>query len=127
MTQSITACFLVAFFALVSPVSAGATEGPLAALAAPGQCAEPRSAAASDAGEDFAVVGPVSSLFDPRDVAAGPPASAVQGPLPPNARAFVRPGSCDQPGSGCGAVLSTRTEVVVPPVDPGVRPPRVNP
>ena len=123
MTRSIAAGFVLTFFALVSPVSAGATEGQ-SALAPPGRCAEPLRAAVSGAGEGYAVVGPVSSLFDPRDVAAGPPESALQRPLPPNARALVRPGSCDQPGAGCGAVLPTRTEVVVPPIDLGVRPPR---
>jgi len=127
MTRSIpAAAFVLTLFTLVSPVTAGAAESQ-PNLAPPGQCAEPRAAAGAGAGESFAVVGPTSSLFDPRDVAAAPPESGPRSQGPPDARALVRPGSCDQPGSGCGAVVPTRPEVVVPPIDPGVRPPRVSP
>lgn len=128
MMRSIpAAACLLTIFTLVSPVTAVAAEDQPAALAPPGQCAEPRTAAGAGTGESFAVVGPISSLFDPRDVAAAPPETGLGQQGPPDARALVRPGACDQPGSGCGAVAPTRPEVVVPPILPGVRPPRVSP
>lgn len=93
------------------------------ALAPPGRCAEPWKAADLNGGDDFSVVGPVSALFDPRDVAAGPVGGdAVLAQAPPSGRALVRPGSCDQPGSGCGLASGVRGTVTVPPVEPGTRP-----
>ncbi len=127
MRTIIKACVLV-WLTVVAPATVEAKESQ-PALAPPGRCAEPRTAAGPDgSGDDFVVAGPVSSLFDPLDVAAGSTGDDLRRAAPPDARALVRPGSCDQPGSGCGAVLSTRPTpppvVVVPPVTPGVRPPR---
>lgn len=100
-------------------------------LAAPGRCAEPRDAVDARVQDDFDVVGPATALFDPIDVAAGPPALDPVGgddprlrPQPPLPRPLARPGACDQPGSGCGAALPSRPVVTVPPVIPGDRPPR---
>jgi hypothetical protein len=120
MNRSIATAFLALWIALAAGPARAAEARP--AVAPPGRCAEPRAAgqARADASA-YPVTGPVSSLFDPRDVAAGPPAG-VQPPQPPTARALIRPGPCDQPGSGCG--LRTSTVVEVPPVSPGVRPPR---
>ena len=128
MIRSIFKATVLVWLAVVAPATVEAEES-RAALAPPGRCAEPRMAAGpGGAGDGFAVTGPVSSLFDPLDVAAGPAGNDLRRPLPPDARALVRPGSCDQPGSGCGAALSTRLApppvVVVPPVTPGIRPPR---
>lgn len=101
------------------------------AVAAPGPCAEPRDAADRRAAADFDVVGPAVALFDPIDVAAGPEGGlpgadglAGRRPAPPEARALVRPGACDQPGSGCTAAIASRPTVVVPPVVPGTGPPQ---
>lgn len=100
-------------------------------LAAPGRCAEPRDAVDARVQDDFDVVGPATALFDPIDVAAGPPGPDPVGgddprlrPQPPLPRPLARPGACDQPGSGCGAALPSRPVVTVPPVIPGDRPPR---
>lgn len=129
MRTIIKAAVLV-WLALVAPATVGAEES-RPALAPPGPCAEPRTAAGPDGvGDDFAVAGPIASLFDPLDVAAGPTGSGLQRQAPPDARTLVRPGSCDRPGSGCSAALSTRPAppvVVVPPITPGVRPPRAIP
>lgn len=101
------------------------------AVAAPGPCAEPRDAADRRAAADFDVAGPAAALFDPIDVAAGPEGGlsgadglAGRRPPPPEARALVRPGACDQPGSGCTAAIASRPTVVVPPVVPGTGPPQ---
>ena len=71
MTRSIAAGFVLTFFALVSPVSAGATEGQ-SALAPPGRCAEPLRAAVSGAGEGYAVVGPVLRIVRSARRGGGP-------------------------------------------------------
>ena len=92
------------------------------AVAPPGRCAEPRAVADAPA-EAYPVVGPISSLFDPVDVAAGPPEIGPRRPGPPAPRAMVRPGACDQPGAGCGASPARTRVIEVPPVTPGVRPP----
>lgn len=95
------------------------------AVAQPGPCAEPRGAQAGYGDPDFDVAGPATALFDPVDVAAGPEVEGLRlRPAPPEARGMVRPGACDQPGSGCGAAAPLAPAVVVPPVDPGTRPPR---
>jgi len=121
---------VLVWLAVVAPATVGAEESRVA-LAPPGLCAEPRVASGADGdGDDFAVAGPVSSLFDPLDVAAGPTGSGLQRQAPPDARTLRRPGSCDRPGSGCSATVSARPTppvVVVPPITPGVRPPRANP
>lgn len=118
---------VLVWLAVVAPETVEAEES-RPALAPPGRCAEPWTAAGpGGVGDDFAVVGPLSSLFDPLDVAAGPTGNGLQRQAPPDARTLVRPGSCDRPGSGCSAALSTRPAppvVVVPPITPGVRPPR---
>jgi hypothetical protein len=128
MRTIIKAAVLV-WLALVAPATVGAEES-RPALAPPGPCAEPRTAAGpGGVGDDFIVAGPIASLFDPLDVAAGPTGSGLQRQAPPDARTLVRPGSCDRPGSGCSAALSTRPAppvVVVPPITPGVRPPRAS-
>ncbi len=119
----------IALVLLLVPIafaSAARAEGSRPELAPPRPCAEPRAAAnaaAAVAAEAYPVAGPVSSLFDPRDVAAGPPGGGPQRPQPPTARTLVRPGPCDQPGAGCGAAVSSSV-IEVPPVSPGVRPPR---
>jgi len=113
---------LLGLLAFALPAFAGESRP---AVAAPGPCAEPRIAADTRR-DDFAVAGPVSALFDPVDVAASPADVDAHPRIePPTIRPLTRPGSCDQPGSGCGVALSTRPQVVVPPVVPGVRPPRV--
>ena len=101
---------------------AGAAEG-RPALAAPGRCAEPRQALDVRTGDGFSVVGPVAALFDPVDVAAGPAAGETGRTSRPVARPLVRPGACDQPGSGCRAALPTSRVVEPPPDDPGDPPP----
>lgn len=135
MMRSIGKAAVLVWFAVVVPERVEA-EGSRTALAPPGLCAEPRVAAGAAAdgagrvGDDFAVAGPVSSLFDPLDVAAGPTENGLQRQAPPDARTLVRPGSCDRPGSGCSAALAVRPTpppVVVPPITPGVRPPRATP
>ncbi|MEZ4334218.1 MAG: hypothetical protein R3F35_20900 [Myxococcota bacterium] len=93
------------------------------ALAAPGRCAEPRKAVDVRTGDGFSVVGPVAALFDPVDVAAGPAEGDTGLALRPVARPLVRPGACDQPGSGCRAALPTSRVVEPPPIDPGDPPP----
>ena len=66
MRTIIKACVLV-WLTVVAPATVEAKESQ-PALAPPGRCAEPRTAAGPDgAGDDFAVTGPVSSLFDPLD------------------------------------------------------------
>ena len=93
------------------------------AVAPPGRCAEPLKAADLRDGASASVVGPVSALFDPRDVAAGPPGvDPLVAQAPPSGRPLARPGACDQPGSGCGLASTTRSVVTVPPVEPGTRP-----
>jgi hypothetical protein len=120
MLRSIAAAALLILMASSSP--ALAADG-RPAVAPPGLCAEPRAAAADARAEAYPVAGPLSSLFDPVDVAAGPVESGPRRPGPPSARALVRPGACDQPGSGCGP-SPVRTRVIeVPPVTPGVPPP----
>lgn len=113
--------------ALAGPADqAGAADGASRpAVAAAGPCAEPREARAGVGDPDFDVAGPATALFDPIDVAAGPAVDPLAlRPAPPTARGIPRPGACDQPGSGCGAAVPSRSVVVVPPVDPGTRPPR---
>lgn len=131
MNRSIATASLLVWTAFASPAfsaekaveAAAESRLALASLAPPGRCAEPRVTATAPA-ESYPVAGPVSSLFDPRDVAASPLESELQQPGPPSARALVRPGACDQPGAGCGASAVAAPAVVVPPVTPGVRPPR---
>jgi hypothetical protein len=108
---------------LLASVQAASAGEARPAVAPPGRCAEPWKAADLRGGGDFSVVGPVSALFDPRDVAAGPVGGApLVAQAPPSGRAIARPGSCDQPGSGCGLASGARGTVTVPPVEPGTRP-----
>jgi hypothetical protein len=105
MMRSIFRAAVLVWFAVIAPETVGAEES-RPALAPPGPCAEPRTAAGpGGVGDDFIVAGPIASLFDPLDVAAGPTGSGLQRQAPPDARTLVRPGSCDRPGSGCGAAL----------------------
>ncbi len=119
MIRSITTSFLLLSIALAGPALAA---GARPVVAPPGRCAEPRAAGQAPA-DAYPVAGPVSSRFDPLDVAAGPSTGALR-PQPPTARALVRPGPCDQPGAGCGASAQTASVIEVPPVSPGPRPPR---
>ncbi len=122
MMRSIATGFVLAVLGFASPALADESRP---AVAPPGRCAEPRAAVDARGDSDFSVVGPVSSLFDPLDVAANQSegdSRLAQAPQP--VRPLARPGACDQPGSGCGAAFETRPTVVVPPVEPGVRPPR---
>ena len=119
MSRSIATAVLVLPLSLASSPAPADEARP--AVAPPGPCAEPR-VAGGGAADGYAVAGPVASLFDPRDVAAGPPEGGPQRPQPPTA--LVRPGPCDQPGAGCGASRSTSTVIEVPPIGSGVRPPR---
>lgn len=119
MVRSITTTCLLLSIALAGPALAA---GARPVVAPPGRCAEPRAAGEARA-DAYPVAGPVSSLFDPLDVAAGPPAGALR-LQPPTARALVRPGPCDQPGAGCGASAQTTSVVEVPPISPGPRAPR---
>lgn len=93
------------------------------ALAAPGRCAEPRRAVDARTGDGFSVVGPVAALFDPVDVAGGPAEGSGFLVARPTARPLVRPGACDQPGSGCRAAIETTRVVEPPPIDPNDPPP----
>ncbi len=122
MMRSIATGFVLAVIGFASPALADESRP---AVAPPGRCAESRAAVDARGDSDFSVVGPVSSLFDPLDVAANQSegdSRLAQAPQP--VRPLARPGACDQPGSGCGAAFGTRPTVVVPPVEPGVRPPR---
>ncbi len=122
MMRSIATGLVLVFVGVASTASAGESRP---AVAAPGRCAEPRAAANARGDDGFSVVGPVSSLFDPTDVAAGPAGGdSLLVQAPPSGRPLARPGACDQPGSGCGAPSATRSVVTVPPVEPGTRPPR---
>lgn len=59
---------------------------------------------------------PVAAPIDTRS--PGQPLAQATGPL-------LRP--CDTPGSGCRNPSPNTTQVVVPPILPGTRPPRTNP
>ncbi len=109
-------------FLMGSAYPAPAADGRLA-VAPPGLCAEPRGAAADARAEAYPVVGPLSSLFDPVDVAAGPVESGPRRAAPSATRAMVRPGACDQPGAGCGPNPVRARVIEVPPVIPGSPPP----
>lgn len=93
------------------------------ALAAPGRCAEPRPAVDVRSGDGFSVVGPVAALFDPVDVAAGSVEGTGFQALRPEPRPRVRPGACDQPGSGCRAAIEAARVIEPPPIDPDGPPP----
>lgn len=122
MMRSIATGFVLVVLWLSLPALADESRP---AVAPPGRCAEPRAAAGAQGDSDFSVVGPVSSLFDPLDVAANQSeGNSRLAQAPPPVRPLARPGACDQPGSGCSAAFGTRPTVVVPPVEPGVRPPR---
>lgn len=118
----ILAAAIVGSFGLAAG-QAAADGASRANLAPPGPCAEPRVAAgASDSASSFAVIGPVSALFNPQSVSAQP-APRLQGP--PVAAATTRPGPCDEPGASCrGDVtpVSLPTPPTNPPVIPGGRP-----
>lgn len=123
----IRAAGAIALIAMAGPAFAEGTERPAEArpaVAPPGQCAEPRAAVDARTGDAFSVVGPVATLFDPVDVAAAPPlgGDATLRPAPPTARPLVRPGACDQPGSGCSAPTASGI-VVEPPAGGGDGPP----
>ena len=105
-------------FLVLSPSGANAG-GRGGVLAPPGPCAERRVTAAGSDMSGFSIVGPVGSLFSPVDVAARPAAS-VRLP-PPSPSALIRPGPCDQPGTGCG-LTSVPGADVNPPALPGRRP-----
>lgn len=97
--------------------SSARAEGPgPVRLAPPGECAEPREAVGSDdSASRFSVVGPVSALFNPSNVAA-PPSIAAQSP--PTASAAAQRAACDVPGAGCRGALAAPN----PPIIPGGRP-----
>jgi len=82
---------------LAMPAVADDAEG-RARLAPPGPCAEPREALTAASLAPGSIIGPLSDLFNPVDVAAAPPRPARQGR--PAIRNRIRPGSCDEPGSG---------------------------
>ena len=134
MMRSIVSKLLVGTLALVAAGNAGAEPAPdrpsqssnATGLAAPGRCAEPRSAVDLRVDDAFPVAGPVAALFDPVDVAANPLASDPRFSVarPGGAQAPVRPGACDQPAAGCGGVQAVQSVVTVPPIIPGTRPPR---
>jgi hypothetical protein len=89
MMRTIIKAVVLVWLAVVAPETVEAEES-RPALAPPGRCAEPRVAAGPDGvGDDFAVAGPLSSLFDPLDVAAGPTGNGLQRQAPPDARTLV--------------------------------------
>ncbi len=118
MIRSIATASLLIFASTSAALAADASRS----VAPPGPCAEPRAVADARA-EAYPVVGPLSSLFDPLDVAAGPLERGPRSPGPSEARERIRPGACEPPGAGCGASPARVRVIEVPPVTPGVRPP----
>ena len=112
---------LTALFAFGFTASAGADVPGGAKLAPPGVCAEPREAVgAADSASRASVVGPVSALFNPVNVAAPP---SVPKRNPPTTSVAAQRAACDVPGAGCRGQRAAPN----PPIIPGGRPgPAVN-
>jgi len=87
-------------------------------LAPPGPCAEPRVLAVGIAPSDFSVVGPLTTLLSPIDVAAPPPQITTL--VPPSGRPVARPGSCEG-GSSCAMMMrpAPRPQAAVTPIPGG--------
>lgn len=111
---------LAALLALAGWAAPAAGDPAGAALAPPGECAEPhavRAAPDADAlvpenetGDDFELAGSPRHHFTPQDVAAG--AGGVGGTELPEPMALIRD-ACDAPNAGCGALLDDASRKLV--------------
>ena len=86
---------------LLALAAAASADPPGVPLAAPGDCAQPRTPqGAKQSADDFEIAGSPRTHFTPGDVALGPPG----GFTPPEAPTFTR-GPCDAPNAGCRTIL----------------------
>jgi hypothetical protein len=90
-----------------------------APLAAPGDCAQPRTPQGAQQAGEFEIAGSPRHHFTPGDVAVGPPGVPF---APPDAPTFTR-GPCDAPNPGCRTILD-RPPIGIdePPVGTGPSP-----